>query len=306
MNIKQLFNDYGIIYATEGNKHTSPGWVNIHCPFCEGSQNFHLGYHLINDYFTCYRCGWHSTTEVLSNILQVDWKEAKSIVKLYGGSSFAKVDQSKIVIRKKSHKLPTHTMPLQANHKKYLEDRGFDADYLEKEWSLVGTGPISMLDHLNYKHRIVIPFFWDNVQVSFDTRDITGKAMNKYQACPLERETIPHKEIIFGKQEKWKDVGICVEGPFDVFRFGVNSFATSGIKFVPKQVRLIAKTFKRVAICFDGPSETSQELEAYNQANILVSELKLRNVDAFRVDIKGDPGKMSQEESNYLVKQLIS
>jgi hypothetical protein len=36
-----------------------------------------------------------------------------------------------------------------------------------------------------------------------------------------------------------------------------------------------------------------------------VAELKFRGVDAFRVDIEGDPGSMKQSEADYLVKQLI-
>lgn len=30
-----------------------------------------------------------------------------------------------------------------------------------------------------------------------------------------------------------------------------------------------------------------------------------RGVDAFRVEIRGDPGSMKQSEADYLVKQLI-
>jgi DNA primase len=119
-------------------------------------------------------------------------------------------------------------------------------------------------------------------------------------ACPKDRELIPHKEILYGKQEYWKDNAICVEGPTDVWRFGVRSFAVSGIKFTPKQVRVMAKMFKRVAVCFDN------DPQALIQANKLVGELKFRGVDAFRVDIEGDPGSMKQEDADYLVKQLIT
>ena len=41
------------------------------------------------------------------------------------------------------------------------------------------------------------------------------------------------------------------------------------------------------------------------QADKLVAELKFRGVDAFRVDIEGDPGSMKQDDANYLIKQLI-
>jgi len=58
--------------------------------------------------------------------------------------------------------------------------------------------------------------------------------------------------------------------------------------------------FSRVAVCFDGG-----EVQAKEQANKLVADLKFRGVDAWRVDIEGDPGDMAQEEANYLVKQLM-
>jgi hypothetical protein len=180
-----------------------------------------------------------------------------------------------------------------------LEKRGFDPEYLEKEWNLLGTGPVSLLDNINYKHRIIIPFLWNNSQVSFDSRDITGKHTSKYMACPKNREQIPHKEILYGKQSKWGNTGICVEGPTDVWRFGTRSFATSGIKYTNYQTRIIAKTFSRVAVCFDGG-----ETQATNQARILIGELKFRGVDAFMVNIDGDPGSMKQSEADYLVKQL--
>ena len=119
-------------------------------------------------------------------------------------------------------------------------------------------------------------------------------------ACPKERERIHHKHILYGKQEEWKSTGICVEGITDVWRFGIIAFATFGIEYTPVQLRQIAKTFQRVPVVFDG-----EESQSIKQANKLVADLKFRGVDAFRVDIDGDPGSMSQEEANYLIKQLI-
>ncbi len=102
-----------------------------------------------------------------------------------------------------------------------------------------------------------------------------------------------------GNKKKWKTTGICVEGPTDVWRMGTFSFCTSGIKYTSKQVRNMAKAFKRIAVVFDSDSQ------AVVQSKKLVAELKFRGVDAFRVDIKGDPGSMKQSDANYLIKQLI-
>jgi hypothetical protein len=146
----------------------------------------------------------------------------------------------------------------------------------------------------------VIPYIWNSKIVTFDTRDITGKAINKYIACPADREEIPRKSILYGIPEKWGKTGICVEGCTDVWRMGQYSFSTSGIKYTPQQVRIIAKSFKRVAVCFD------PEPQAIVQANKLIAELKFRKIDAFRVDLLSkDPGDLSDSEAQYIVQQII-
>ena len=307
MDIIQLYQDYTVDFLTEGHRHCSEGWVNTACPYCTGNPGYHLGFNLDDNYYMCYRCGWHSVSETIAKLIHVPEFEVQPIIKGYGLLVPKRRTEPVKKIRVKSFRLPSNTRPLEANHKKYLEGRGFDPDYLEKEWNLLGTGPTSTLDTgsgsnkkiLNYRFRIIIPFIWDDQQVSFDSRDITNKSMSKYMACPGDRELISHKDILYGKQEKWKKTGILVEGPTDVWRMGTSSFATSGIKYTTSQLRLVAKFFKRVAVCFD------DEPQAIIQATKIVGELKFRGVDAFRVDIEGDPGSMKQEDADYLVKQLI-
>jgi len=307
MDITQLYQDYSVDFLTEGHRHCSEGWVNTACPFCSGNPGYHLGFNLDDNYYMCYRCGWHPVSKTIAELLHVSETEAETIIKGYGLLVPKHRTEPVKKIRVKSFRLPSNTRPLEANHKKYLEGRGFDPDYLEKEWNLLGTGPTSNLDTgsgrdkkiLNYRFRIIIPFIWNDQQVSFDSRDITNKHMSKYMACPKDRELISHKSILYGKQECWKETGILVEGPTDVWRMGTRSFAVSGIKYTPRQLRLVAKFFRRVAVCFD------DDPQAIIQATKIVAELKFRGVDAFRVDIEGDPGSMKQEDANYLVKQLI-
>ena len=64
-------------------------------------------------------------------------------------------------------------------------------------------------------------------------------------------------------------------------------------------MRLIAKTFKRIAVIFD------DESQAIKQANKLVADLQFRNVDAFRIDIKGDPGSMKDDDVKHLLNQIL-
>lgn len=301
MDITQLYTDFSVNYLTEGNKHCADGWVQVNCPFCEGSQNYHLGYNLEDNYYTCYRCGWHPLTDTIAKLINLPERETYFIVKKYG-LLVSRLSKEPIVkIRVKAHRLPSNTSPLLPHHKKYLEFRNFDPDKLEREWKLLSTGPVSKLDNIDYKHRIVIPFIWNDQQVSFDSRDVTGKDPGRYKACPKDRELIPHKEILYGKQECWKDSIIVVEGPTDVWRFGTNACCTSGIKFTPKQVRVLANTFKRIFVYFD------DEPQAIAQAKKLVNELRFRNVEAIFIEsiISNDPGSMKQEDADYLVKQLI-
>jgi hypothetical protein len=298
MDILELYQDFSVDFKTEGHKHCRPGWVNTECPFCEGNFGYHLGYNIQANFYACWRCGWHPISLTIAKLLKISEKEAYTIIKQYG-ILIPKLQPIKVSTRVKEHRLPSESGPLEIAHVRYLQGRGFDPDRLIADWHLLATSPISMLDGISYKHRILIPFFWDQQQVSFDSRDITGKHPAKYLACPKDRELIPHKDILYGRQDKWTDTGICVEGPTDVWRFGFNSFATSGIKYTPAQVRIIAKTFKRVPVVYD------DDPQAIVQAKLLVAELKFRGVDSFRVPIEGDPGSMRQDEADYFVTQLI-
>lgn len=298
MDVVQLYQDFGVDFVTEGHKHSRPGWANVECPFCTGNPGYHLGYELEANYYYCWRCGWHPIIPTVSRLINLKEQETRKLIRKYG-LLISHIKPSVSVTKVVEHRMPSGTEPLASNHRRYLERRGFDPDALIREWNIVGTGPISKLDGLDFKHRIVIPIVWNNREVSFTSRDITGKHPLRYISCPMNRELINHKTILYGKQEYWKGSGICVEGATDAWRFGVRSFATFGISWTPAQLRVIAKTFKRVMVCFD------DDPQAKLQSEKMVAELKFRGVDACRIDIEGDPGSMKQDEANYLVKQLI-
>lgn len=299
MDILQLYHDFGISYMTEGHKHCRPGWVNVPCPWCTGNPGYHLGFDLSNEHYYCWRCGWHPIVPTIAKLINLHPVEAASVIKQYG-VIIPRYEKKEAPAPKKEHRMPTGVGPLETNHRQYLIKRNFDPDRIVRQWNIVGTGPYAALDDLSYKHRIIIPILWDRAAVSFTSRDITNKHPFKYITCPKDRELIHHKHIVYGNQEYWEDTGIGVEGPTDVWRFGPNAVATFGIEFTTQQVRVIAKSFKRFAVIFD------PEPQAIKQANKLVAELKLRGVDAFRIDIKSDPGDLPQEEANYLLKQIIN
>jgi len=297
MSIITLLNDFNIPY-TETGKNVSTGWIGLQCPFCDDASD-HLGYNTDDNFFSCWKCGWHSHSSTISKLLNVTESQAKSLLKQYR-VTITKVQVPKTEPEpKRDFRLPLGTIPIQDYHKTYLIKRGFDPDTLIPLWNLQGTGPYGELGGINYKFRIIIPYMWEGQSVSFTARDITNKAQLRYITCPAEYEITPHKSILYGKQEAWKNTGIVVEGPTDVWRLGTSSCAVSGIKFTPSQVRVIASQFNRVAVCFDN------DPQAVIQAAKLVAELKFRGVDAFPVDIEDDPASMKQEDADYLVKQLI-
>jgi len=299
MDIIRLYQDYGVNYKTEGHKHCRPGWVNTECPFCTGNPGYHLGYNLKGNFFTCWRCGWHPVIPTIAKLIGTSVQEAKRIVSSYG-MYIPKNEKIELIEQRNEHKLPSGAGPLSRQHKKYLEKRGFDPDKLEREWNLLGTGPVSKLDNSDYKHRIIIPYIWKRQQVSFQSRDITGKSPAKYKACPTNRELIHHKHILYGDERLWGMEGICVEGPIDVWKLGKKAFAVSGIKYTRYQLLEISRRFKRVFVVFDNESQ------AISQAEKLAGDLRFLGVETIRIQVDDDPGNMNLDDAEHFVRQLLS
>ncbi len=297
MNIISLLNDFNIPYQEEG-KNISGGWIGLSCPFCNDTST-HLGYNLEDNYFSCWRCGGHPLALTVSKLLGVSVDQAKHLIRQYG---ITLPDKKKPEIKKEEVKIlqyPSGMTEIQKSHRQYLIRRKFDPDYIVREWNIKGIGPYGKLDNIDYRYRIILPVIWNKKEVSFTSRDITDKHNLRYITCPGGREIINHKHILYGKQESWKETGICVEGPTDVWRLGPLSFATFGIKFTMEQVRVMSQNFKRIVVLFDN------ETQAQAQASDLVAELKFRGTEAFIVTVDDDPGNMKQEDADYLVKQLI-
>jgi hypothetical protein len=300
MDVIQLYNDYGIPYQTEGHKHCRPGWVNTECPFCIGNPGLHLGATLDGKVFYCWRCGIHFPDESISKLLKINLQEARKLIYEYAGISFVPTKPITRKIRAKAFKLPSNTDTLTASHEQYLIKRKFNPSVLKEEWNLSSTGPVSLLDSIDYGHRIIIPIYWEDKQVTFQTRDVTNRHPLKYMACPKDRELIHHKHILYRHPNEKRDVGICVEGVTDVWRLGRIAFATFGIEYTRQQLRLIASLFKTVFVCFD------DESQAQIQAKELVYDLRFRGVKAHQITIVGDPGNLPQKEADRLVQNLIS
>ena len=238
--------------------------------------------------------------ETVAKLLGVPVPQAYALIKEYGGRVRKAPVEPVLRVRAKAHKLPSNTGSMGPFHRKYLERRGFDPDKLERMWGLLGTGPLSLLDKLNYSRRIIIPIFWEGEQVSFQGRDITGKAMQKYLACPEEREIIKHKHILYRSQEVSQDYSqcICVEGVADVWRIGRWAVATFGIKYTREQLRILRR-FKRVVVWFD------EEPQAQQQARKLRMDLSFSGVETEQIFTPKDPADTDPATVRKLVHKYL-
>lgn len=307
MSLLDLYKDYGISIAPEGNRHQREGWLNISCPHCTGNPGHHLGFNLGERYYYCFRCGHHRIDYTLSKLLNVSISEARKLARDYKlfnrqqGRSRYRTNQVNI----HPFKWPSGTGSLNKAHKKYLTKRGYDPDWLWDKFGLMGTGPVSLLydpdtkKTIDYRYRIVAPIWWDGQLVSFQSRDYTDRQTLKYITCPKKREVVHHKNILYGLQQDWKETALAVEGITDVWRFGGHSvFGTFGISYTPEQVRVISRLFKRVIVVFD------PDPQAQAQGHKLAGELRFRGVDADCLGLDKDPGEMKQSEANELIKEL--
>lgn len=296
-NASKFLLDYKIDHIESGNKHCKRGWVNVHCPFCEGSRDYHLGVNLIGGYGNCWRCKGKSLPAVVQALTQCSWAEAYKIVKLYGG----RLTQSSKILYKTTGfdssvevELPGGCGPLTKKHKNYLEGRDFDADWLEEMYDLKGTGPVG-----DYKHRIIAPITWDGNLVSYQGRDVTGKSGLKYKACCQDDEAMDHKNTLYGIDIVKGQSVIVVEGIADAWRLGPGSVATFGTSFKPTQVRMLKERFTRIFLLYDS------EKTAQANARILAVQLASmgKEVEILHLD-QGDPGEMSQDDADNLMREV--
>lgn len=299
MGLIDLFQDFSVDYKTGGHKHTQEGWVNVPCPFCTGNPGYHLGYNIDENYFHCWRCGGKGIIKTLSIVLNIDYQKARSLAHKYKIFFGQNNQNNKVKLNKKQFKLPSNANSLNQNHINYLKKRGFtDINNLVKLWDIKGTGPISLLDDINFKHRLVYPIIWDGKIVSFQTRAIHEKSSIKYITCPKNREIIHHKDVIYRHPSIDNRIGIAVEGVLDVWKIGINAFCTFGIEFTNKQIKVIKNLYDKVYIMFD------DDPQAKLQARKLKSNLSEWKVECEIIEIKGDPAEMSDNQVYNLLKNL--
>jgi hypothetical protein len=289
--------DHGIPIADHDSKHFHQDWVNVGCPFCTGNPGEHLGYNTDKGYWNCYRCGWHSVTEVIEALLKVTKDEAHKLAKTYGARPQLREKASGDSRRPSSVSLPPGTEKMRDPHRYYLRKRGYDPEELEELWGLMGTGILGP-----YKFRVIAPIHRNGRLVSYQGRDITDRAPLKYKACRAENEAVPHKHLLYGLDRAMSHSVVVVEGITDVWRLGPGAVATFGIEWAPEQA-LLLKRFPRVLIMYD-----FGEAEAQRQARKLGAALSGFGVNVEMLMVpgfQGDPADLPDRKAKKLMRQIL-
>lgn len=291
-NALQFLRDSRIDHTTEGQKATR-NRVQVHCPFCTGSRNYHLGIHVVHAYANCWRCGPHSIPEVIRELLHVSWREAYAIMEEYehvGGVRLYQPKRNKIVSKKLV--TPTGLTFLRKTHGEYLRDvRKFKPLDLVKQWGVQSTGLIG-----KYKNRIYIPINLRTQPVSYQCRSVKKVEAVRYMTCEPDKEQVFHKHTLYGIDNVNSDTVVVCEGVTDVWRLGVGAVATFGITYDKMQAFQLAR-FTNIYILYD------IEPQAQKQAEKLANDISMLNGKA-NVFIAQhgfgdkDPGDLTQEQAD--------
>lgn len=268
------------------HSHVRHGWVGVDCPWCgEGSQKYHLGINLENNYAVCWRCSYHNLSEVLSSLSGEQVSRA-DVDELRRGKP------SKQQPRTNPLRAPTGRGQLQGVHRRYLKSRGLDADLVASQWDLKGIGL-----HASLSWRIFIPIYQNGKMVSWTTR-ATGNHSIRYMSAKPEDGGVPIKHTLYGADFARHSV-IVVEGPADAWAIGPGAVATYGTAYSQEQVAMLSQYPVRV-VCFDA------EPAAQAAAGRLCEALHVFPGQTCRVELgSGDPGEATKAEIRWLRRKYL-
>lgn len=286
---------------TEG-KNVRPGWVHIQCPMCPDHSN-HGGFNPETGGYVCWRCGPHSTTKVISRLLSVREREAESIWKEYHTETLTRQSLNDKKVARATGPLVLPGAALSGPHKKYIQKRGFDPDYLVHKYGILGTGPICDWEGSDFRLRIIIPIH-DHLGrlVNFQGRDITGQQELRYKGCPIEKSLVHHKHLLYGAHLAKGPRVVVVEGVFDQWRLGDGFVCSFGTSMTDQQVKELSR-WEHIIFLFDPEPEAQAKARAY------ASELSAlgRTVEVAIADFGNgrDPGDLTEAEAQAVRKELL-
>ncbi len=285
----RLLDDYGAPYALEG-PNVGTQFIGVNCPWCD-DESFHGGLPRNGmKRYTCWRCGGHNVGYTLSRILGVP--NIKEILKMYDDGFVTTVEKEANTYR------PDYTVtlpggPLEWWHKRYLESRRYDPEYLERKYRLTGTHPLS-----EWGNRVYAPVYHKGELISYQGRAVLKGVAPKYLSAKPENEKMSHKHVLYNQDNCTGDHIVLVEGVYDVFRLGDGAAATFGTAFSPNQL-LHVRQYDRVFMLYD--SESDAQARAKDAAGLISALVP----DVALVDIgQGDPDDLSDDDAAKLMAEI--
>ena len=299
--IVQIFKQLEVPYWTSGNNVSDS--VNIQCPFCNDSSN-HCGVFINSLLFSCWRCSTAGPLEQLLHQLTGYSIEACKELVVSPHHSFKKgsLEQIKEMmddvaddIQSKKRKIVEIQMP---EHSRLItEDTNSKLldSYLARRNISLSTLILHKCSICNvgyYMHRIIIPVFYNDILVSYQAADLTGRARVKYETAPGHIN-----DYIYGIDSITGTRMIVVEGILDAWRVEDSVGAIFGITLTDKQKALIlAKKLDELIFAFDGT--------AYWQARVQAKYFScfINKVTVLKLPTNEDPDSMGKEAFDELLK----
>jgi DNA primase len=294
-----------IDYTIGRMKNVSANNLAMACPFCDDHSN-HLGIRLDDKRANCWRCGKKSITQLIEKIDRVGRQAAIKILlefQNYDTLSYSANLQS----RPDTIKIPANLVPIEKSPKlplisTFLKGRGLSPSDIYRpsylaNWPIYGPNPW----HIgSWKFRLIFPIAQHGEMVNLVGRDTTNQSPTPYKALPNDQAKIPIKETLFGLDGIKKGGRIVVvEGIFDALKLSDGAVATHGITWTKSQLLLLQhKRPSRIYILFDS-EPTAQE-----SAERLAKNIWFAPTELLELETKKDPGELSIEEGNRLMKEL--
>lgn len=287
ISFRDILQKYHVPFRSEGHEHCRPGWLQLDCPTCGQRGHFRMGYNLRGKYLNCWSCGYRPLVDTLVSLTKAPWRELRALL-----GDVIKEREADTRRRPGKVIIPKGVEDFRDAHRRYLEDRGIDADAAANIWQAKGIGPFGV-----HRWTIFIPIHLYGEVVSWTTRRI-AKHGKRYRSAAFEQEIISAKELLYG-EDFLRHAVICCEGPIDVWRIGPGAVATLGTAYTPSQVLRLSKYPRRV-ICFDSVDD------AQRQARALCDQLAGFPGETYNVVLDAkDAGEASESEIRELRQRFL-
>ena len=303
VNITTLLSELDIEFLESG-KNIGRGWIGVKtCPFC-GDDRHHCGINIRSKKVSCFVCSESASLgRFLKETLNEEWSEIKRLVKNYVGDDFD------YYVRETGNKviMPSNIIDINKYGRHYLfKKRKFDEETITK-FKLKQTGPVSFLkmEEMNYKsrfsNRIIIPIYMNRKLVSYTARSFVDEDP-KYNNPVVEASMIATGSCIYNYDSLIEgDVGVFVEGPTDVWRFGDQFIALMGVKYTRKQLNFIAKKNLRKGIIFFDAGAKAKAKKLADSLTGIIDKVKI----VYMENDDYDPGSIDPYEAIRLKYDLL-